>query len=140
VGTERFWRIVWLAAVWHNVIGGLGLIFLGDWIYAREGLPFPVPGVNYVRWWFLILVFAVVYYMVYRDLYNSRALVIASILAKVSSATPDAYYLLFREGVPRIFWVTVGTDYAFAVLFALFLGFLTRQARRAPPPPAVALT
>ena len=45
----RFWKIYWLVAVWHNVIGGVGLLFLGDWLYLREGLTPPAPGVNYIR-------------------------------------------------------------------------------------------
>ena len=81
MGTERFWKIHWAVAVWHNVIGGVGLLFLGDWVYQREGLQPPVPGVNYVRWMLLILVFAYVYFMVYKDLYNTEKLVRAGILA-----------------------------------------------------------
>jgi hypothetical protein len=127
LNSERFWKWMWLVAVWHNIIGGVGLIFLGDWVYAREGIAPPVPPVNYVRWWFLILVFAYVYYMVYQDLYNGRKLVIAGILGKIASATPDLYYLAFGGGVPKIFWTTVFTDYAFAILFVFFLRFETRQ-------------
>jgi hypothetical protein len=132
MGTERFWKILWLVAVWHNIIGGGGMIFLGGWVYASEGLAFPVPGVNYVRWWYLILVFACMYYMVYRDLYHNRNLVIAGILGKLASATPDFYYLTFGSGVPKLFWITVCTDYAFAILFWLFLGFLDRHKEPAP--------
>jgi hypothetical protein len=127
LNSERFWKWMWLVAVWHNIIGGVGLIFLGDWVYAREGIAPPVPPVNYVRWWFLILVFAYVYYMVYQDLYSGRKLVIAGILGKIASATPDLYYLAFGRGVPKIFWTTVFTDYAFAILFVFFLRFEIRQ-------------
>ena len=62
MGTERFWKIVWAVAVWHNIIGGGGLIFFGNYLYARVGLEPPVPQVHYVRWWYLILVFALIYY------------------------------------------------------------------------------
>ena len=127
MGTERFWKIHWAVAVWHNVIGGVGLLFLGDWVYAREGLHPPVPGVNYVRWMLLILVFAYMYYMVYRDLYNTENVVRAGILGKIASASPDFYYLVFKSGVAKIFWITVCTDYAFAVTFFIFLGFVSKQ-------------
>ena len=70
MGTERFWKIHWQVAVWHNLIGGVGMLFLGDWLYLREGLQPPEPGVHYIRWMLLILVFAYIYFMVYRDLYN----------------------------------------------------------------------
>jgi len=127
MGTERFWKIHWAVAVWHNVIGGVGLLFLGDWVYQREGLQPPVPGVNYVRWMLLILVFAYMYFMVYRDLYNTEKLVRAGILGKVASATPDLYYLVFQTGVAKIFWITVCTDYLFAITFFLFLRWVRRQ-------------
>jgi hypothetical protein len=127
MGTERFWRIHWLIAVWHNIIGGVGLIFLGDWVYAREGLQPPTPGVNYVRWVLLIFVFCYMYYMVYRDLYNTEKVVRAGILGKIASATPDLYFLLFKSGVAQIFWITVVTDYTFAITFYLFLGFVRKQ-------------
>lgn len=130
MGTERFWRAMWMVAVWHNIIGGLGVAFLGDWIYAREGLPAPSPGVNYLRWWLMILVFGYIYYLVSQDLYNSRNLVLAGILGKLASATSDLYYLVFVGGVPRIFWTTVCTDYAFVVLFWMFLGFVKNQKQR----------
>lgn len=133
MGTERFWRIHWLVAVWHNVIGGLGLVFVGDWLYRWEGLPPPQPGVHYVRWMLLIFVFGLIYYLVYRDLYNTEKLVIAGICGKIASATPDVYYLLFKGGVPKIFWTSVFTDYLFAITFFLFLGFVkAHKPARAP--------
>jgi len=125
--TERFWKIHWAVAVWHNIAGGVGLLFLGDWVYQREGLPAPVPGVNYVRWMLLILVFAYMYFMVYRDLYTTDKLVIAGILGKLASASPDLYYLLFQTGVPKIFWITVCTDYLFVITFLLFLRWVHKQ-------------
>jgi hypothetical protein len=131
MGSERFWKIMWAVAVWHNIIAGVGLIFFGDFVYIREGIQPPVPGVNYVRWWYLILVFGLIYYMVYRDLYHSRNLVIAGICGKVASATPDLYYLIWKTGVPKLFWVSVFTDYTFAILFAIFLGFLAKHRDKA---------
>jgi hypothetical protein len=127
MGTERFWRIHWIIAVWHNIIGGVGLLFLGDWAYQREGLQPPVPGVNYVRWMWLILVFAYCYYSIYKDMYNSEKLVRVGIAGKIASATPDLYYLLFKTGVAKIFWITVCTDYTFAVTFFIFMGFVRKQ-------------
>lgn len=127
MGTERFWRIHWIIAVWHNVIGAVGMLFLGDWVYLREGLQPPTPGVNYVRWMLLILVFAYMYFMVSRDLYHTEHLVRAGIFGKIASATPDLYFLLFKTGVAKIFWITVCTDYIFAVTFFLFLSFVRKQ-------------
>lgn len=136
MGSERFWRWMWLIAVWHNIIGGMGVIVLGDWLYAREGLPTPVPGVYYFRWGYLILVFGLVYYLVYRNLYRSRDLVIVGIVGKTVSATADLYYLAAEEGVARIFWIPVFTDYAFVVLFWLFLRWVAQQRPLPQPSPA----
>src|SRR5262245_39219648 len=97
MGTERFWKITWAVAVWHNIIGGVGLIFFGFYLYRMAGYDrLPSPGVNYVRWWLLILVMALCYYLVYKDLYHSRSLVIVSIFAKIASATPDLVYICFK--------------------------------------------
>jgi hypothetical protein len=125
--TERFWKIHWQIAVWHNIIGGVGMMFLGDWVYQREGLQPPTPGVNYVRWMLLIMVFCYMYYTVYRDLYNSEKMVRAGILGKIASASPDLYYLLFKTGVAKIFWITVCTDFTFALTFYLFLLWVRKQ-------------
>jgi hypothetical protein len=130
LASERFWKWVWLAAVAQNTVAGIGLFFLGDWLYAREGLAPPVPAVNSYRWYLLILVFGYLYYRVYRDLYHNRNLVIAGILGKLASATPDLYYLTLSDGVPAVFWIATATDYAFVVLFVLFLRFVTSEKRR----------
>ena len=130
MGTERFWKIHWVVAVWHNVIGGLGVLFLGDWLYQREGLEPPVPGVNYLRWALLILVFAYVYYMIYKDLLNNEKLVQAGIWGKMASASSDLYYLLFKGGVAKIFWITVCTDYMFVITFFLFIRWARKQKGR----------
>jgi hypothetical protein len=137
LASERFWRGVWLAAMWHNLLGGIAVLFLTDWAYAREGLPAPEPAINTSHWGLLILVFAYVYYLVSRDLQNSRNLAVIGILGKLASATPDIYYLAFGSGVPRIFWVSVATNYTFILLFVLFLRFLAREKpRRATAEPS----
>ena len=135
MGSERFWKILWLVAVWHNLIGGVGMLFLGDWLYLTEGLHPPEPGVNYIRWMLLVLVFALVYYMVYRDLYHSRNLVVAGICGKLASASCDLYYLAFKQGVPKIFWITVCTDYLFVIAFLLFLAYVKKESERVSAAP-----
>ena len=39
----------------------------------------------------------------------------------------DLYFFLFKTGVAKIFWVTVCTDYAFAITFFIFLGLVAKQ-------------
>ena len=66
----------------------------------------------------LILVFAYMYFMVYKDLYNTEKLVRAGILGKVASATPDLYYLLFKPASPKSF----GSPFA-PIIFLRLLSF-----------------
>jgi hypothetical protein len=121
VHSERLWRAVWLLAAAHNILGGLVFLFLGDWLHAREGLAFPEPPIYLVTWALLVMVFGLMYYKVYQDLYNSRQLVLAGIAAKLLMATTHLYYLTLGGGVPRVFWVSVLTNYGFAALFIVFL-------------------
>ena len=127
MGTERFWKIHWIIAVWHNVIGGVGVLVLGDWLYQREGLEPPSPGVNYLRWALLILVFGYTYYLIYKDLYNTEKLVWIGVWGKMASASSDVYYLVFKTGVAHIFWVTVCTDYICVITFVLFIRWVRQQ-------------
>ena len=74
-----------------------------------------------------ILVFAYVYYMVYRDLYTSEKLVWTGIWGKMASASADLYFLVFKTGVAHIFWITVCTDYIFVITFFLFTRWVRQQ-------------
>jgi uncharacterized membrane protein (DUF4010 family) len=123
--SERFWRFVWLAAAATNMLGVVVFVVWHDELYTSSGQQPPVPGMHYDTWIAFVLVFGVAYYMVSRDLYKWRGIVVLGLLAKIASATPQLWYLIFRrEETPALYLVPMLTDYAFAVVFIFFLKFL----------------
>ena len=130
--SEKFWRAVWLLAAAHNMIGVLVFVLWHDAIYTSSGLPAPVPGMHYDTWIVFVFVFGVAYYMVFRDLHRWRGLVVMGILGKLASATPQLWYLVFRRAeTPIVYVVPVITDYAFVIMFVMFLRFLDSSADNA---------
>src|SRR5688572_26381951 len=128
---ESFWKRMWLIAAWHNFIGFAALVFGRNYIYTSVGEPEPAPvlSLHYDTWIGLVLVFGIAYYMVYKDLYGSRKVVIVGILGKITSATPQLIYLiLYPDRYPTWLIPPIFTDYAFAFLYWRFLKFLDRQA------------
>ena len=112
---------MFLVAAWHNFIGGALFTFLGNWVYSREGLFPPDPGIHYKTWIGLIFLFGVMYYMIYDDMFANRNLVIVGILGKFVSVMPMAYALVFApNATPVLFVVPIITDVSFGVLFLLF--------------------
>ena len=127
--SETFWKRMWLVAAWHNFIGVAALVIGRNWIYTSAGEPSPAPilSLHYDTWIGLVLVFGIAYYMVYRNLYGSRSLVIVGILGKITSATPQLiYWILYPDRYPPMLILPIFTDYAFAFLYWRFLGFLAK--------------
>src|SRR5262245_15199190 len=128
--SEKFWKRMWLAAVWHNVIGFAVLVFGRNWIYTSAGQPAPAPilSLHYDTWIGLVLVFGVAYYKVYKNMYANHDLVVIGILGKITSATPQlVYFLLYPDRYPRMLIAPIITDYIFAFLYWRFLKFLAEQ-------------
>jgi len=112
---------MFFVAAWHNFIGGALFVWLYEWIYAVDGLVPPTPGVHYQTWIGLVFIFGAMYYMIYRDMYGSRRLILLGILGKVMSASPMLYGLLSTHvDVPNLFVVPVVTDFLFGALFLAF--------------------
>ena len=129
--SEKFWKRMWLAAVWHNVIGVVVLVFGRNWIYTSAGLPAPAPilSLHYGTWIGLVGVFGVAYYEVYRNMYKTRDLVVVGILGRITSATPQlVYFLLYRDQYPPMLIAPIFTDYIFAFLYWRFLKFLDQRS------------
>ena len=120
-----FWRWMWLSAVVHNAVGVAGFLVGHDAAFARYGLP--VPGVFYDVWIGFVAIFAFAYWLIYRDPQGTRHLVVLAIMAKLASATPQLVHLLLDpSALPSFFWVPIGTDTTYALLFFLFLRRLCR--------------
>ena len=128
--SEKFWKRMWLAAVWHNVIGFAVLVFFRSWIYTSAGEPEPAPilSLHYDTWIGLVLVFGIAYYLIYKNMYANRDLVIVGILGKITSATPQLIYLiLYPSRYPTMLIGPIVTDYIFAILYWKFLKFLDQR-------------
>ncbi len=131
--SDNFWRRVWEVGAWHNFIGLAALIIGHDWVWTRDGLAVPVPGVLYDTWIGLVGILGLAYWMVSRNLYGNPDLVKISILAKILSATVQlTYWIYLPELFPTIFIITIFTDYGFAIAYWRFL----RHAQRQMPRPA----
>jgi hypothetical protein len=134
---ETFWKRMWFVAAWHNFVAFAVLVVGRNWIYTSAGEPVPAPvlSLHYDTWIGLVLVFGIAYYMVYRNLYASRELVIVGILGKIVSATPQLIYLvLYPDRYPKLLIIPIVTDYVFAFLYWRFLRFLAEHeaGRRIP--------
>jgi hypothetical protein len=124
---------MWLVAAWHNFIGFATLVIGRNWIYTSAGEPEPSPilSLHYDTWIGLVLVFGIAYYMVYKNLYESRNLVIVGIIGKITSATPQLiYWILYPDRYPPMLITPIFTDYIFAFLYWRFLKFLDQQKAR----------
>ena len=131
--SERFWKRMWFVAAWHNFIGFAILVVGRSWIYTSIGEPAPSPmlSLHYDTWIALVLVFGIAYYLVYRNMYESRSLVIVGIFGKVASATPQLIYLvMYPDRYPTLFIPPIVTDYLFAFLYWRFLRFLDANRTR----------
>ena len=90
----------------------------------------PEPGIHYQTWIALIFVFGLAYYMIFRDMYASRNLVVIAIGGKLVSATPMLVGLMVMpDKIPQVFIVPIITDLAFGVLFLTFFVSATRQRK-----------
>ena len=130
MNSEKFWKRMWLVAAWHNFIGVAALVIGRNWIYTSAGEPKPAPilSLHYDTWIGLVLVFGILYYLVYKNLYESRLLVIVGMLGKITSATPQLiYWVLYTDRYPPMLIFPIFTDYAFAFLYWRFLKFLAKN-------------
>lgn len=117
---SRFWKWMWLSAVLHNVVGALGLGLFSEVVFGWYDSP--APGVFYHVWIGFVAVFAVAYWLVYRDPLGTRYLVVLGIMAKLASALPQLVHLLLdSSALPPIFWIPIITDTTYALLFFVFL-------------------
>ena len=127
---DRFYRAMFFVAAVHNLIGGFLFLVFGDKIYTVADLAPPEPGIHYQTWVGLVFVFGAMYYMIFRDMFASRNLVILGILGKIVSATPMLVGIItITDRVPKLFIVPVVTDFTFIVLFLMFFVFATRNNR-----------
>lgn len=116
-------RMFWIAAFW-NLAGGCAIIAATSWIFGSAGVPKPAPPLYYYAWIALFMTFGIGYYLVYRDMYRNRDIVLLGAIGKLAFAAVFVYnFLAYPGGVPRLFLIPVIGDLVFVVLFVLFLRF-----------------
>jgi hypothetical protein len=121
---ESFYRRVFLLGALWNVAGGAFIVFATPWVFSAAGLMPPDPSVYYYSWIALFITFGIGYYMVYRDLYGNKNIVVLGIIGKLGfAAVFIAGIFAFRGRIPLFFLIPVGGDLAFVVLFWMFLRF-----------------
>ena len=120
--SENFYRRMFLIGAIWNILGGLAIILLTGWVFASGNLEPPHPPPYYQSWIALFMTFGIGYYMVYRDMYANRNLVILGMIGKLAfSVIFLAHMAVFKGQIPNLFLIPVIGDLIFVILFWKFL-------------------
>lgn len=127
---EKFYKGMFLAGTIWNLLGGVLIIALTSWIFARSNLTPPSPSAYYYSWIALFMTFGIGYYMAYRDMYANKNIILLGIIGKLAFAAIFIYSMLaFRGSIPGIFVIPVVGDIIFAILYGMFLSFARSLGR-----------
>ena len=121
---EKFFKgMFFIGGLW-NVVGGVAATFLTDWVFKRQGLNPPFPPNYYYSWIALFMTFGIGYFMVYKNMYSNKNIVILGIIGKLAFALIFIYYMiLYWAQIPHLFLMGVIGDLIFVILFSMFLFF-----------------
>ena len=121
--SETFYSRMFLIGAAWNIIGGIAIILLTGWAFTFSGLSPPHPPAYYQSWIALFMTFGIGYYMVYRDMYANRNIVILGMLGKFAFAMIFLVNMsVYKEQIPSLFLIPVTGDLIFVILFGMFLG------------------
>jgi hypothetical protein len=127
---ENFYRRMFLVGALWNVVGGLLIAVATSWVFSMAGLHPPDPPVFYDAWLALAITFGIGYYMVYKDMYGNKGIVVLGIIGKLAFAAVFIYCMIaFKGQVPLFFLIPIGGDLVFVVLYWMFLNFARRYGR-----------
>ncbi len=119
---ETFYRRTFFVGALWNILGGAFIVLATNWIFSRQGLPVPHPPLYYHAWIALFVTFGIGYYMVWRDPYSNKNIVILGIIGKLAFAAIFLWNMqVYRSEVPRLFLIPVVGDLVFVVLYWMFL-------------------
>jgi hypothetical protein len=119
---------MFIIAAWWNLAGGAFIILATGWVFESAGLPPPSPPLYYQSWIALFLTFGLGYYLVARDMYRNRDIVLLGAIGKSAFAAVFLYHFAANPGsAPRFFLIPVAGDLVFVVLFIMFLRFARRK-------------
>ncbi|MGH9397103.1 MAG: hypothetical protein ACRD18_09675 [Terriglobia bacterium] len=129
--SENWYKNMFLVGALWNFLGGVFIIAATGWIFATAGIEPPQPPLYYYSWIALFMTFGIGYYMIYRDMYGNKNIVILGIIGKLAFAAifiSDLF--LFQARVPRLFLIPVAGDLVFVVLYWMFLNFARQRVGR----------
>ena len=130
VMSEASYKRMFLAGALWNIIGGAFIAVASRWIFSTAGLQLPDPPVYYGGWLALAVTFGVGYYMVYRDMYGNKGIVLIGIIGKLAFSAVFIYSVIaFKGQVPLFFLIPVAGDLVFVGLYWMFLSFARRTGR-----------
>ncbi|MER3445383.1 MAG: hypothetical protein C4291_00460 [Candidatus Dadabacteria bacterium] len=127
---ESFYKRVFLIGALWNIVGGAFITLFAVWIFSTANLTPPQPPAYFHSWIALFVTFGIGYYMVYRDMYGNKNIVILGIIGKMAFAIIFIYNMITLRGqVPLFFLIPVIGDLIFAALFGMFLDFAKKTGR-----------
>ena len=127
---ENFYKRMFLAGALWNVAGGVLIAVATPWVFSIAGLHPPDPPVFYDAWLALAITFGIGYYMVYRDMFGNKGIVVLGIIGKLAFSAVFIYSMFaFKGQVPLFFLIPVSGDLVFVVLYWMFLNFARRSGR-----------
>lgn len=121
--SDSFYKGMFFVAALWNLLGCAFLFLLPGWIFVPPYMERPVPPLFYQSWLALAFVFGIGYYLVYKDMYANKNIVILGVLGKSAFAIIFTVNMLIYTGVPKIFWGAVGGDAVFVIFFLMFLAY-----------------
>jgi hypothetical protein len=127
---ELFYRRMFLTGALWNLLGGIVLIIFAPWIFGTAGLVPPHPPLFFHSWIALFMTFGIGYYMVSRNPYPNKNVVVLGMVGKLAFSVIFVWNLRAFEGdVPPVFLIAVVGDLVFVILFGKFLGFARSQGK-----------
>jgi hypothetical protein len=128
--SENFYRRMFLIASVWNIGGGAVIASFGGLIFSIAGLSLPEPPAYFYSWVALFMVFGIGYYMVYRDMYRNKNIVILGIIGKLAFSIIFAYNMIaYPNKIPTLFLAPLIGDLVFAALFLGFLNFARKKSK-----------
>ncbi len=123
MGEAFYRRMFFIGALW-NVAGGAFIVLVTNWIFGRQGLAAPQPPLYYYAWIALFITFGIGYFMIWKDMYSNKNIVILGIIGKLAFAAVFIWNFLAYPGqVPNFFLIPVVGDLVFVALYWMFLNF-----------------
>ncbi len=121
MGEKFYKRMFLIGAIW-NIAGGVIIVALTGWVFSTANLDPPDPPAYYYSWIALFVVFGIGYYMVYRNMYENKNIVILGIIGKLGFSVIFICNMIFFWGqIPSLFIIPIAGDLVFVILFWAFL-------------------